>query len=174
LKQPSGARKNKSGTYDSVAANLECTHCGVVMSAHFGAENKIRYYCCRSCGRWASSTYSDALRGDAKFRVQSTQPLPRRSTQFQQAKARLERWMSALDQQDPYYLLGVSPLDSAEVIRNRYRELALCRHPDRGGSSLEMAELNLAYERIVRHRTASGSQDRAPLMPMSLPAPQKD
>ncbi len=82
--------------------------------------------------------------------------------------------MSALDHQDPYYLLGVSPLDSAEAIRNRYRELALCRHPDRGGSSLEMAELNLAYERIVRHRTASGSQDRSPLMPMSLPAPEKD
>src|SRR5258708_35696944 len=134
------------------------------MSAHFGAENRIRYYCCRSCGRWASSTYSDALRGDAKFRVQSTQPHPRRSAQFQQAKERLERWMSALDEQDPYYLLGVSPLDSAQAIRNRYPEFALCRHPDRGGSSLQRAEPNLPYQRIVPHPTAPGSRGREPLI----------
>jgi DnaJ domain len=174
LKQPFGAQKNKSRISNSSAADLECKGCGVVMTAHFGAQNRIRYYRCRSCGRRASSTYSDALRGDAKVRIQSTQPHLPRSPQFQEVKERLERWMSALDRQDPYYLLGVSPLDSAEAIRNRYRELALSRHPDRGGSSLEMAELNLAYERIVRHRTASGCQDRAPLMPSSLPAPRED
>jgi len=166
--------KNRSRIPDPSAADLECTHCGVVMSAHFGAQNRIRYYCCRSCGRWASSTYSDVLLGDAKVRVQSSQPQLPRSAQFQQVKERLERWMSALDQQDPYYLMGVSPLDSAEAIRDRYRELALRRHPDRGGSSLEMAELNLAYEKIVRHRTASGCEDRASLMPSALPDPQKD
>jgi len=144
------------------------------MAAHYGAENKIRYYCCPSCGRWASSTYSEALRGDAKVRVQSTQTPAPNSSHFQQVKERLERWMSALDQQDPYYLMGVSPQDSAEAIRNRYRELALRRHPDRGGSALDMAELNLAYDRIVRHRSTSGSSDDARLVPSALPGAADD
>ena len=144
------------------------------MTAHFGAENRIRYYCCPSCGRWASSTYTEALRGDAKVRVQTSQTPAPRSSQFQQAKERLERWMSALDQQDPYYLMGVSPQDSAEAIRNRYRELALRRHPDRGGSALDMAELNMAYDRIVRHRTGTGSGDDARLVTSSLPGGGED
>jgi len=144
------------------------------MAAHLGAESKIRYYCCPSCGRWASSTYTEVLRGDAKVRVQSTQTPAPRSSQFQQVKERLERWMLALDQQDPYYLMGVSPQDSAEAIRNRYRELALRCHPDRGGSALDMAELNLAYDRIVRHRNASGLRDDARLVPSSLPGTVED
>jgi curved DNA-binding protein CbpA len=49
-------------------------------------------------------------------------------------------------------VLGVSPLDSPEAVRTRYRELALERHPDRGGSEEKMRELNDAYERILRHR----------------------
>ncbi len=48
--------------------------------------------------------------------------------------------------------LGVSPSDSPEVVRARFRELALERHPDRGGSEAKMRELNLAYEKILRHR----------------------
>jgi len=49
-------------------------------------------------------------------------------------------------------VLGVSPLDSPDTVRTRYRELALERHPDRGGSAEKMRELNDAYERILRHR----------------------
>ena len=37
-------------------------------------------------------------------------------------------------------------------MRTRYRELAMERHPDRGGSVEKMRELNDAYERILRHR----------------------
>ena len=144
----------------SVAANVEslgdvhveCTHCGVRMSAHVGSGNRIRYFRCGSCHRWVSSTYADVLRADAKVR---TRPIVNEVTEeksFAAVKERLERWLTALDDQDPYRVLGVSPLASPKDVRERYRELAFRVHPDRGGSAERMRELNLAYERILNHQ----------------------
>ena len=64
-------------------------------------------------------------------------------------------------------MLGASPTDSAEVLRARYRELAMERHPDRGGSAEKMRELNDAYERILRHREARKVD--APAAPAARP-----
>lgn len=131
---------------------VECTHCGIRMTTHMGSGSRVRYFRCASCHRWVSSTYTEVFRADAKVRMHPKRPDPEPVADFEQVKARLERWLSALEDQDPYRLLGVSPMDTEEHIRDRYRELALVNHPDRGGSVEKMRELNVAYERIVTHR----------------------
>lgn len=131
---------------------VECTHCGIKMTAHVGSGESVRYFRCGACHRWVSSVYPEVLKADAKLRARPRGVEPMRTAEFATVKERLERWLAALDDQDPYRTLGVSPLDSVEVIRERFHALALQNHPDRGGSVERMRELNLAYERIVQHR----------------------
>lgn len=131
---------------------VECTHCGVRMTLHEGSGRRVKYFRCGSCHRWVSSTYTDIFRTDAKLRTHPAKDTSAEDARFVQVKERLERWLAAVEEQDPYHVLGVSPLDSPEAVRTRYRELAMERHPDRGGSVEKMRELNDAYERILRHR----------------------
>ncbi len=128
---------------------VECTHCGVRMTASAGPQ--VKYFRCGSCHRWVSSMYTEVFRADVKMRTRPVRE-PAADERFLAVKGKLDRWMAALEDQDPYRLMGVSPLDSLETIRARYHELALERHPDRGGSADRMRELNDAYERILRHR----------------------
>nr|WP_240357127.1 MULTISPECIES: J domain-containing protein [Myxococcus] len=114
--------------------------------------NRVRYYRCSGCHRWVSSTYTDVLKADAKVRTHPVKDTGAQDERHIEVKDRLERWLSAIEDQDPYQLLGVSPLDSPEKVRARYHTLALERHPDRGGSAEQMRELNVAYERILRHQ----------------------
>jgi hypothetical protein len=130
---------------------VECTHCGVQMTSHMGSSGQVRYFRCASCHRWVSTMYRDVLGADAKVRALRPHPMGARED-FAQVKDRLERWLAALEEKDPYRALGVSPVDSTDAIRVRYHQLALEKHPDRGGSPDEMREINDAYERIVHHR----------------------
>lgn len=136
-------------TLDDV--EVECTHCGIRMTTHLGSSQRVRYFRCSSCHRWVSSVYTEVFKADTKVRTHKLSDA-KVEEQFDVVKDRLDRFLRALDDQDPYRALGVSPLDSAENVRARYRELALQNHPDRGGSETKMRELNLAYERIVHHR----------------------
>jgi DnaJ-domain-containing protein 1 len=92
------------------------------------------------------------LNADAKVKAKTEAPAVPAENGFAAVKSRLERWLTSIDLQDPYQILGVSPRDSDETIRNRYRELALRLHPDRGGSNERMRIVNNAFERITRHR----------------------
>ncbi len=135
------------------------------MTAQVGGGGTIRYFRCPRCNRWVSSTYAEVLQSDAKFHARQRTPAERApKADFGEIKNRLERWLSALDDQDPYRILGVSPLDPTEKLKARFRELALECHPDRGGSAEKMREINLAYERVCAHR-----QSGAP-GPAALPA----
>jgi hypothetical protein len=122
------------------------------MTAHMGSGQRVRYFRCAGCHRWVSSVYSDVFRVDAQVR-----PRPPKGEEdgssFDEVKARLDRWLSAIEDQDPYRVLGLSPLATAGEVRERYRELAFRTHPDRGGNAERMRELNLAYERILDHQT---------------------
>jgi len=129
---------------------VECTHCGVRMTCTSGP--RVKYFRCGSCHRWVSSVYTDIFKADAKMRTHPVKEKTEADERFIAVKDRLEQWLAALDDQDPYRVLGVSPSDSPDVVRARFKELALERHPDRGGSEAKMRELNLAYEKILRHR----------------------
>lgn len=145
---------------------MECTHCGMRMTGQYQDGSPVRYFHCGGCHRWASSAYQEVLRGDAHFRAVEPEPPSAQDVQFEAVKDKLERWLAALDDQDPYRVLGVSPMDSAEVVKNRYRELAFRSHPDRsGGSQDRMRTLNLAYERVLAHRESRRLEAPARALP---------
>ncbi|MCY1042846.1 J domain-containing protein [Corallococcus sp. bb12-1] len=129
---------------------VECTHCGVMMTLQPG--NRVKYYRCGSCHRWVSSTYSEVFRADAKMRTHPVKDTADADARFVEVKDRLDKWLSAVQEQCPYQTMGVSPLDAPDVVRARFHALAMERHPDRGGSAEQMRELNAAYERILKHR----------------------
>lgn len=147
--------------------DVECTHCGIKMTAHLGAGRKIRYFRCGSCHRWVSSTYADIFRADASVRTRPVGEVTDDAS-FSKVKQRLERWLSSLDDRDPYHVLGVSALATLQEVRERYRELAFRSHPDRGGNPDRMRELNLAYERILNHQ----ERRAAPILPVRTAAVQ--
>jgi curved DNA-binding protein CbpA len=60
---------------------------------------------------------------------------------------------------DPYRVLQVTPDAEPEVIQAAYRALARKYHPDKGGSDLQMAKLNAAWE-TVRDRGRRAGYDR--------------
>ena len=152
MRHPNASRKPLAGEPQESAAEpiaVECTHCRVAMSEHSGNDSRVRYFCCPSCRRWFSSMYAEIFRADAKVRLLGGKPVDHEDGNFAAVKRRLEVWLAQLDSQDPYRVLGMSPNDSVENIKTRYRQLALERHPDRGGSVEGMRELNLAYGRIA-------------------------
>jgi len=57
-----------------------------------------------------------------------------------------------LTERDPYEIMGLRPDADMEIIEAVYRRLAQTRHPDLGGSTEAMTELNSAYERIKTER----------------------
>jgi hypothetical protein len=130
--------------------DVECTHCRVKMSTHLGSGATVRYFNCPSCHRWVSSSYAEVFRVDAKVRTRRHNAAGKAT--FDEVKGRLDRWLAAVEDQDPYRTLGVSPMDTAERIRDAYRELAIANHPDRGGDPVRMRQINEAYERIHFHR----------------------
>src|SRR4051812_2465217 len=125
---------------------VECRHCGLPMDKHLGSGGRGRYYRCQSCRRWGSSTYAEIFRADAKFSARDRKVESPAEAAFDAVKGKLERWLASVDDRDPYRALGVSPTDSDEAVRQRFRELAMQYHPDRGGAPEQMRELNLAYE----------------------------
>jgi hypothetical protein len=139
--------------------DIECTHCGVIMSGYQTPASGLRYYRCGCCHRWVSSAYAEVLGAGAKVRTQPRREQPRPTGRMDAVKDRLEKWLASLEVQDPYRTLGVSPNDPAERIRSRYHELALQCHPDRGGSVEKMRELNVAYERITHHLERRASEE---------------
>src|SRR5450759_2991868 len=60
---------------------------------------------------------------------------------------------------DPYHLLQVIPDAEPEVIQAAYRALARKYHPDMGGTDLQMATLNAAWE-TLRDRGGRELYDR--------------
>jgi hypothetical protein len=152
MRHPNASRKPLAGEPRDPPGEpiaVECTHCRVALSEHSGNDSRIRYFRCPSCRRWFSSMYAEIFRADAKVRFVGGRAGDHEDDDFAAVKKRLEAWLAQLDSQDPYRVLGMSPNDSVESIKTRYRQLALERHPDRGGSVEGMKELNLAYGRIA-------------------------
>ena len=55
---------------------------------------------------------------------------------------------------DPYQILKVDPNAKIEDIKKAYRELVKIHHPDKGGDSKVMLEINAAWEILkVRHKS---------------------
>ena len=131
-------------------ATLCCELCETAMTPHGGASSPERYHHCATCGRWVASTYREELVRGRTARVVATEPPPAAKLEFDKVKERMARWMSALEESDPYRTLGLAPSSSDDAIRARYRELALAHHPDRGGDPVAMRRVIEAWDRIRR------------------------
>ena len=53
---------------------------------------------------------------------------------------------------DSYDILGVSPDDPVELIKDVFRRKSMYYHPDKGGDTEKFKRLNNAYELIMKHR----------------------
>jgi len=65
-----------------------------------------------------------------------------------QIKARIGVLKGDDSELDPFTILGVKPDATKEEVTRAYREKAGRAHPDKGGSQMEMAKINAAYEAI--------------------------
>ena len=78
---------------------------------------------------------------------------------------------------DPWRVLGVEPGADPAAVHAAYRRLAWRHHPDRGGSSARMRELNAAYaalRRGARPRSASTNGAGDETHASSTPTPARD
>lgn len=57
---------------------------------------------------------------------------------------------------DSYDILGVSPDDPINLIKDVYRRKSMYYHPDKGGTDEKFKRLNKAYETILKSRGADG------------------
>ena len=135
------------------AAELECSHCRRPLTRHDGSGGWVRYYQCPGCQRLVTSTYSSEVLRSGSFRSRGRTD-EEKEREFAEVKARLERWLARLDEQDPYQALGVPPDASTREVRTRFHQLAMQAHPDRGGSPAEMRRINDAYDRVLASRAA--------------------
>ena len=53
---------------------------------------------------------------------------------------------------NPYKILDVSENDSNDVIKEKYRKLAMKYHPDKGGDSDKFIEINEAYTQLINKK----------------------
>src|SRR3954466_10306730 len=80
---------------------VECTHCGRQMSTHLGSGRAVRYFQCAACFRWVSSVYREVLNSSANMRSYPKKNEGPRAQGFDDVKVKLERWLAAIDDQDP-------------------------------------------------------------------------
>lgn len=150
-----------------VDADVECTHCGLVMTSHLGSGGRVRYFHCPGCQRWSTSVYADVFRADTKLRACRPGEAAARQPPPSAVRERLQRWLASLGaEEDCWQVLGCSPRDGEARIRQRYLTLAREAHPDAGGSDEAMQRVNRAYEaalgaRAVVRRSALPSGDAA-------------
>ena len=153
--------------HTTVNEAVECTHCGSRMSSTAAADGGA-YYSCPRCARTYASCYPEVIRRAAGARKPASEASTRRDDGFAEVKRRLEAWLRRLDEQDPYFVLGVKPDATLDQVRSRYRELALVHHPDRGGEEGQMRRILRAYDQI-RVLLATGRAPQGP--PKRIAAP---
>lgn len=65
-----------------------------------------------------------------------------------QINARLDILKGEDTELDPFSILGVTPDSTKEEVTKAYRGKAAEHHPDKGGTTEDMAKVNAAYEAI--------------------------
>ncbi len=140
------------------STTLRCELCQTDMTLQSCDGSPVRYFHCAGCGRWVASNYRDELMraGTAYERAPSRAPAGD-SPDFERIKSRMERWVSQLDERDPYRVLGVAPSAPEEAVRERFHALALENHPDRGGDPAKMRRVLSAWDSI-RHGKRLGEE----------------
>ncbi len=87
--------------------DVECTHCGVVMTSWTAPGSQVRYYQCPFCARTHSSLYGEVFRHGAGARLVGSRPtaggIPTASPEdvrWAGIKASAARWFARLDAEE--------------------------------------------------------------------------
>lgn len=90
-----------------MALDVECTHCGVVMTSWSAPGSQVRYYQCPFCARTHSSLYGEVFQRGAGARVRGPQQaaggIPTASPEdvrWAGIKASAARWFARLDAEE--------------------------------------------------------------------------
>jgi hypothetical protein len=94
---------------DVMPHDVECTHCGVLMTTWSSPGSPVRYWQCPFCNRTHSSLYSEVFaRGAGARRVGAASAPPSEGApqasadeiRWQNLKARAARWFARLEQEE--------------------------------------------------------------------------
>jgi hypothetical protein len=90
-----------------MAFDVECTHCGVVMTSWSAPGSQVRYYQCPFCTRTHSSLYGEVFRHGAGARLRGSGPatggVPNASPEdvrWAGIKATAARWFARLEAEE--------------------------------------------------------------------------
>ena len=61
-------------------------------------------------------------------------------------------WLYAQAKWNPYKVLGITSTSRRDIVKRAYEEKAWANHPDRGGKTEVMQEINIAYGVICKGR----------------------
>ncbi len=89
--------------------DVECTHCGVVMTSWSAAGSQVRYYQCPFCARTHSSLYGEVFRHGAGARLCGPRPaaggIPEATPEdvrWAGIKASAARWFARLEAEEQH------------------------------------------------------------------------
>ncbi len=87
--------------------DVECTHCGVVMTSWSAPGSQVRYYQCPFCARTHSSLYGEVFRHGAGARLRGPRAAPGgvptaspEDVRWANIKATAARWFARLDAEE--------------------------------------------------------------------------
>lgn len=67
---------------------------------------------------------------------------------------------SVMDYNQAISIFGLNSGFSESQLKSKYKELSIKNHPDRGGSSIEMAKVNTAYEFLKKHGSLDSTSNK--------------
>ncbi|MHB8416808.1 MAG: J domain-containing protein [Myxococcales bacterium] len=154
-----------------VAPELDCRQCGLPLLFLRSPRSPVGYYRCPRCDRLVASSDAGALEVTATPREQraSRAEAEERERALRPFRDRLDRWLAVAEGRDPFAALGLRPGADLAEARERFHDLALQHHPDRGGDAERMRKLIEAYDQ-VRDRLARAAREApAPSRPAARP-----
>ncbi len=151
------------------APEFDCRQCGLPLTLVQSGKSPVGYYRCPRCDRQIASSYGEALRHAARPHATETDRAKAelRESETSNVRAKLDRWLAKAEGNDPFLVLGLRTTASLPEARERFHELALQHHPDRGGNAEQMRRLIEAYD-LVRDRLSKTA--RATPLPVQSPA----
>jgi uncharacterized Zn finger protein (UPF0148 family) len=150
---------------------FDCRQCGLPLMLLKAEGSPVGYYRCPRCDRQTATSYSEGLRQTARPHATADDRAEEtlRQSELREVRDRLDRWLAKAEGSDPFVVLGLRPSASLHDARERFHELALQHHPDRGGNAEQMRRFIEAYD-LVRDRLSHAARS-APAVPVR-PAPR--
>jgi hypothetical protein len=149
---------------------FDCRQCGLPLILIQSGGSPVGYYRCPRCDRQTATSYGEALRHTARPHATQTDRAEAelRESETSQVRAKLDRWLARAEGSDPFLVLGLRTNASLPEARDRFHELALQHHPDRGGNAEQMRRLIEAYD-LIRDRLSKAAR----AAPEPVPSPAK-